>query len=143
MASKWTEPSPYYRHAACAFDDAICKEIRQAIILARTARRLAQSRAKAAQLRRMSLARDGKWRRRGGKWVSVRKPLFRRVHGAGRRKVNRIPRILAAGEFKCIVDADQWLKNFARLIEPNADFESVQIQRVQARVAGKSLKLIV
>jgi hypothetical protein len=32
-------------------------------------------------------------------------------------KVNPVRHIRAAGEFKCIVDADQWLANFHRLVD--------------------------
>jgi hypothetical protein len=89
----------------------------QAMMVARTARRLVQSRAKSAHFRRMSLATDGKWRQCGLRWEVIRKPLHRRAHGVKGRKVNRVPRIRAAGEFKCIVDADQWVANFARLVD--------------------------
>jgi hypothetical protein len=91
--------------------------VKEAEIVARTARRLAQSRARAAHLRRMSLATDGVWKQRGRKWEKVRKPLHRRFHGANGRKVNRLPRIRAGGRFPCIVDADQWLAKRERLLD--------------------------
>jgi len=51
---------------------------REAVIVQRTARRLEQSRAKAAALKRLKESKAGKWKLKRGCWVKKAKPLKRR-----------------------------------------------------------------
>lgn len=88
----------------------------QAVCVARTARRLAQSRCRAAHLKRMREAKEGKIKKRGKRLVRVTGKLKRKVHGKKGRKVNRLPRIRASGCFKSVVIADFWLERMPKLI---------------------------
>ena len=80
----------------------------QATVVARTQRRLIQSKAKASHLRRMQDAKEGKVKKRKGR--APAKPVLRRkTHGQHGRKVNRLPKIRAAGLFKAVLNVEFFL----------------------------------